>query len=66
VAVRAASEGAYLYGESVVALLGLSPTDPRAIEAARETERRGLRHAGRALAAIKSELDAKYPGGQAA
>lgn len=31
VAVRAAGEGAYLYGESVVALLGLAPTDPRAI-----------------------------------
>lgn len=31
VAVRAAGDGAYLYGESVVALLGLVPTDPRAI-----------------------------------
>lgn len=31
IAVRAAGEGAYLYGESVVALLGLCPTDPRAI-----------------------------------
>lgn len=32
--VRATGEGAYLYGESVVALLGLSPTDPRAIRVA--------------------------------
>lgn len=28
IAVRAAGEGAFLYGESVVALLGLAPTDP--------------------------------------
>lgn len=31
IAVKAAGEGAYLYGESVVALLGLAPTDPRRI-----------------------------------
>lgn len=31
IAVRAAGEGAYLYGESVVALLGLAPTDPTRI-----------------------------------
>lgn len=31
VAVRAAGDGAYLYGESVVALLELCPTDPRVI-----------------------------------
>ena len=31
VAVKAAGEGAYLFGESVMALLGLCPTDPRAI-----------------------------------
>lgn len=28
IAVKAAGEGSYLYGESVVALLGLAPTDP--------------------------------------
>ena len=44
IAVRAAGEGAYLYGESVVALLGLSPTDPRAIRVA--TPRRTRRSLG--------------------
>lgn len=43
-AVRAAGEGSYLYGESVVALLGLSPTDPRAIRVA--TPRRTRRSLG--------------------
>ena len=43
-AVRAAGEGAYLFGESVVALLGLSPTDPRAIWVA--TPRRTRRDLG--------------------
>lgn len=31
IAVKAAGEGAFLYGESVVALLGLAPTDPAKI-----------------------------------
>ena len=31
IAVKAAGENAYLYGESVLALLGLAPTDPRRI-----------------------------------
>ena len=31
IAVKAAGEGAFLYGESVVALLGLAPTDPTKI-----------------------------------
>ena len=31
IAVKAAGEGAYLWGESVVALLGLTPTDPTRI-----------------------------------
>lgn len=31
IAVKAAGENAYLYGESVLALLGLVPTDPRRI-----------------------------------
>ena len=31
IAVKSAGKGAYLYGESVVALLGLTPTDPRKI-----------------------------------
>lgn len=31
IAVKAAGENAYLYGESVLALLGLIPTDPRRI-----------------------------------
>ncbi|MCC6099637.1 MAG: type IV toxin-antitoxin system AbiEi family antitoxin domain-containing protein [Olsenella sp.] len=44
IAVRAAGEGAYLYGESVVALLGLCPTDPRAIRVA--TPRRTRRSLG--------------------
>jgi predicted transcriptional regulator of viral defense system len=44
VAVRAAGECAYLFGESVVALLGLSPTDPRFIWVA--TARRTRRNLG--------------------
>jgi hypothetical protein len=44
VAVKAAGEGAYLFGESVVALLGLCPTDPRAIRVA--TPRRARRSLG--------------------
>ena len=31
IVVKAAGENAYLYGESVLALLGLAPTDPRRI-----------------------------------
>ncbi len=43
VAVKAAVEGAYLYGESVVSLLGLCPTDPRFIlMAAPKRTRRNL------------------------
>ncbi len=44
VAVQAAGEGAYLYGESVVSLLGLCPTDPRFIWVA--TPRRTRRSLG--------------------
>lgn len=44
IAVRAAGGDAYLYGEFVVALLDLSPTDPRAIWVA--TPRRARRDLG--------------------
>ena len=45
VAVRAAGEGACLYGESVVALLGLAPTDPAKVWVA--VPRRTRRNLGR-------------------
>lgn len=43
IAVRAAGERAYLYGESVIALLGLAPTDPtRMWVASPDRVRRGV------------------------
>ena len=47
VAVRAAGEGACLYGESVVALLGLVPIDPAKIWVA--VQRRTRRNLGRGI-----------------
>lgn len=47
VAVRAAGEGACLYGESVVALLGLAPTDPAKVWVA--VPRRTRRNLGRGV-----------------
>jgi predicted transcriptional regulator of viral defense system len=47
VAVRAAGEGACLYGESVAALLGLAPTDPAKIWVA--VPRRTRRDLGRGV-----------------
>lgn len=51
VAVRAAGEGACLYGESVVALLGLAPTDPSKMWIA--VSRRTRRDLGRGVRIVR-------------
>lgn len=50
IAVKAAGEGAYLWGESVVALLGLAPTDPTRIWVA--SPRRVRRDVGEGIAVL--------------
>lgn len=59
VAVRAAGEGACLYGESVIALLGLAPTDPSKMWVA--VPRRTRRNLGRGVRLVlKPGIDSTW------
>lgn len=53
IAVKAAGEGAFLYGESVVALLGLAPTDPAKMWIA--TPRRCRRDLGSGVRIVRAD-----------
>ncbi|WP_298578648.1 type IV toxin-antitoxin system AbiEi family antitoxin domain-containing protein [uncultured Olegusella sp.] len=55
IAVRATGEGAFLYGESVVALLQLAPTDPSKMWIA--APKRVRRNLGKGVRVIKSDAD---------
>lgn len=59
VAVKAAGEGAYLFGESVVALLGLAPTDPRRMWVA--TPGRVRRQIGGTTLVARGDADTVVP-----
>ncbi|MGN0071891.1 MAG: type IV toxin-antitoxin system AbiEi family antitoxin domain-containing protein [Atopobiaceae bacterium] len=54
IAVKAAGEGAYLFGESVVALLELVPTDPRRMWIA--TPKRARRRLGEGVTLVERHL----------
>lgn len=53
IAVKAAGEGAFLYGESVIALLNLAPTDPTKIWIA--TLKRTRRNLGKGIKLIPAD-----------
>lgn len=55
IAVKAVGEGAFLWGESVVALLGLAPTDPTRIWVA--SPRRARRDAGTGVTVLGMSPD---------
>lgn len=56
-AVKSVGEGAYLYGESVVALLKLAPTNPGRMWVA--TPRRVRKHLGEGFHVVRATDDAK-------
>lgn len=63
VAAKAAGEGAYLFGESVVALLGLAPTSPRLLWVASERRiRRDLGPGIRLVRRARRDETALYDG----
>lgn len=52
IAVKAAGDGAFLFGESVVALLGLAPTDPAKVWVG--TPRRNRRDLGKGMRLVQA------------